>query len=159
MKTEGRTVTQYVGYSRRASALFIDSIWWTLLTLFIPVGPSIDTMTDIASLFSMKTLFWVVVVQCIPLIVTGVMWAVWGTSPGKHALGLRIVDAETGYRMTARQAAIRTLGYIVCFSTLGIGFLWMFFNARKQGPHDYMAGTVVVESTRLNEATFSGRRF
>ncbi|WP_429468720.1 RDD family protein [Paraburkholderia sp. WSM4175] len=52
------------------------------------------------------------------------MWAIWDTSPGKRALGLRIVDADTGEPMTARQAAMRTLGYLVCFATCGAGFLW-----------------------------------
>jgi hypothetical protein len=42
------------------------------------------------------------------------MWAVWGTSPGKRAMKLGIVDADTGAPLTARQAAARTFGYLIC---------------------------------------------
>jgi uncharacterized RDD family membrane protein YckC len=139
------TITRYAVYSRRARALFIDSIWWTALVLFIPIGPPTEDVLNGSALFSASILFWLTVAQCIPVIVTGVMWAAWGTSPGKRALGLRIVDADTLEAMTAWQAVIRTLGYLVCFATCGAGFLWVLFNPRKQGLHDLMANTVVID--------------
>jgi uncharacterized RDD family membrane protein YckC len=79
------------------------------------------------------------------LLVTGVLWAVWGTSPGKRALHLRIVDADTGEPMTVRQAGLRTLGYLLSFATCGAGFLWVLFNQRKQALHDRIANTVVID--------------
>jgi uncharacterized RDD family membrane protein YckC len=137
-------VTQYATYSRRARALFIDSIWWTLLLLFVPIGPSTeDLLSDPATAY-LSVLFWLSVAQCIPIVITGIMWALWGTSPGKRATGLRIVDADTGEAMTGKQAAMRTLGYLVCFATCGAGFLPMLFSPRKQGLHDRMANTVVI---------------
>jgi len=127
--------------------------------MVIPIGPSVslDDIGSISSFFSLSTLFSMLVVQCVPVVITGVMWAFWGTSPGKRALGLRIVDADTGYSMTTRQAAIRTLGYLICIATCGVGFLWMFFNPKKQGLHDLMAETVVVEATEIHEANFPDR--
>jgi uncharacterized RDD family membrane protein YckC len=151
---------QYVGYSRRGTALFIDSIWWTLLALFIPVGPSIS-LTDPASLFglfSATNLLWMTLSQCIPLVVTGVLWAVTGTSPGKMALGLHIVDDRTGFPMSAGQAGLRTIGYIACFMTCGLGFMPMFFTKKKQGLHDLIANTVVVEKAVINLAEFPARK-
>jgi uncharacterized RDD family membrane protein YckC len=88
---------------------------------------------------------WLAIGQCIPILVTGVLWAVWSTSPGKRALRLRIVDADTGRRMTARQAGLRTLGYLLTFATCGAGFLWVLFNQRKQALHDRVANTVVID--------------
>ncbi|TDN62152.1 RDD family protein [Paraburkholderia sp. BL10I2N1] len=136
---------QYATYSRRGRALLIDSIWWTVLVLFVPVGPSAEELLSAPALAGPSILFWLTVAQCIPVVVTGIMWATWGTSPGKRALGLRIVDADTGQPMTARQAAMRTLGYLVCFATGGAGFLWVLFNPRRQGLHDRMANTVVID--------------
>ncbi|TDN66822.1 RDD family protein [Paraburkholderia sp. BL10I2N1] len=136
---------QYATWSRRARALLIDSIWWTVLVLFVPVGPSTEDLLNAPALAGPSILFWLTVAQCIPVVMTGVMWAIWGTSPGKRALGLRIVDSDTGQAMTAKQAAVRTLGYLVCFATCGAGFLWMLFNPRRQGLHDRMANTVVID--------------
>nr|WP_243658217.1 RDD family protein [Paraburkholderia sp. BL9I2N2] len=53
---------------------------------------------------------------------TGILWAVWGTSPGKRVLRLRIVDADTGLPMTVRQAFLRTAGYMLTFATCGGDF-------------------------------------
>ncbi len=38
----------------------------------------------------------------------------------------------------------RYLGYYVSIFALGVGFLWVAFDPRKQGWHDKMAGTVVI---------------
>jgi uncharacterized RDD family membrane protein YckC len=91
---------------------------------------------------------WLAVGQCIPILITGVLWAAWGTSPGKRALHLRIVDANTGMRMTGMQAGLRTLGYLLSFATCGAGFLWLLFNPREQALHDRMANTVVIDDSR-----------
>jgi uncharacterized RDD family membrane protein YckC len=88
---------------------------------------------------------WLAIGQCIPILATGLLWVVWGTSPGKRALHLRIVDADTGEPITMRQSGLRTLGYLMSFATCGAGFLWVLFNQRKQALHDRMANTVVVD--------------
>jgi uncharacterized RDD family membrane protein YckC len=137
-----------VGYSRRGTALFIDSIWWTLLALLVPVEPdiSLDNPASLLTLFSWSTLAWMLFAQCLPALITGVLWATWGTSPGKRLLGLHIVDAETGLPMSLRQDLLRTLGYLSCFASMGLGFLPLLVSRRKQGLHDLMANTVVVET-------------
>jgi uncharacterized RDD family membrane protein YckC len=90
--------------------------------------------------------FWLFVGQCIPILVTGALWAFWGTSPGKRAVRIRIVDADTGEPLTRKQALLRTLGYLLTFATCGAGFLWIAFNPRVQALHDRIANTVVVDT-------------
>ena len=34
----------YATWTKRARALFIDSIWWTAIVLFVPLGPSLDDL-------------------------------------------------------------------------------------------------------------------
>jgi uncharacterized RDD family membrane protein YckC len=134
----------YATWSRRARALFIDSIWWTAIVLFVPLGPSLDDLMT-AGDPGASLLMWALVGQCIPIVVTGVLWAVWGTSPGKRATRICIVDADTGQPMSVKQATLRTLGYLLTFSICGAGFLWVLFNSRKQALHDRMANTVVID--------------
>lgn len=136
---------RYASYSRRATALTIDSIWWTAVVLLVPLGPSTEDILAAPESYAATVLFWLAIGQCLPILLTGVMWAVWGTSPGKRALRLRIVDADTGRAMTLRQAGLRTLGYLLTFATCGAGFLWVLFNDRKQTLHDRIANTTVIE--------------
>ncbi|SAK78319.1 RDD family protein [Caballeronia temeraria] len=131
-------------FSERARALFIDSIWWTLIVLVVPLGPSVEDIPLSPDALAATFTLWLMVAQCIPILVTGVLWIVWGTSPGKRALRLRIVDADSHEPMTRRQAVLRTIGYVLTFALCGAGFLWIMFNPRKQALHDRIANTVVV---------------
>ncbi|WP_321575022.1 RDD family protein [Paraburkholderia franconis] len=142
---DARLLMRYATYSQRARALFIDSIWWTVILLFIPFGPSTEDILMAPETFVSSIILWLMAGQCIPILVTGVMWAVWGTSPGKRAVRLRIVDADTGQPMTVTQAMLRTLGYLFTFATFGAGFLWVLSNPRKQALHDRVANTVVID--------------
>ncbi|VXC96465.1 RDD family protein (modular protein) [Burkholderia sp. 8Y] len=134
----------YATYTQRARALFLDSLWWTAIVLFVPLGPSPENMPLSPEGLAAFTAMWLLLAQCAPIAMTGVLWAVWGTSPGKRALKLRIVDADTAQPMTARQAALRTFGYFLTFATCGAGFLWVLFTSRNQTLHDRIANTVVV---------------
>jgi len=133
----------YATYSQRARALFLDSIWWTVIVLFVPLGPSPETLPLSPETFAVSVALWLVFAQCVPILVTGVLWGIWGTSPGKRAVGIRIVDADTGQPMNRKQATLRTAGYLLTFATCGAGFLWVLFTPRKQAIHDRIANTVV----------------
>lgn len=130
--------------SERGRALFIDSLWWTLIALFVPLGPSLDTMPLSPDALAADMILWLMLAQCVPILLTGVLWTVWRTTPGKHVLRLRIVDADSGEPMTPRQSILRTVGYLLTFAMCGAGFFWIWFNPRKQALHDRIANTVVV---------------
>lgn len=136
----------FATYSQRARALFLDSIWWTVIVLFVPLGPSPETMPLSPDAFAVSAVLWLLLAQCVPIILTGIFWAVWGTTPGKRALRLQIVDADTGQSMTVNQAVLRTIGYLLTFATCGAGFLWVLFTSRKQALHDRIANTVVIDT-------------
>src|SRR5215471_19126637 len=115
---------RYATYSQRARALFLDSIWWTIIVLFVPLGPSQpESISLLPDMLAASAVLWLLLAQCVPIVLTGLLWAIWGTSPGKRALRLQIVDADTGRSMTVKQAILRTLGYALTFATCGAGFL------------------------------------
>lgn len=72
-------------------------------------------------------------------------WRLRSATPGKMAIRAKIVDAKNGGRPSGGQLVARFLGYIVSTLTLGLGFLWIAIDRRKQGFHDKLAGTAVVE--------------
>ena len=76
-------------------------------------------------------------------------WARKGETPGMMALKIRMVHADgTNLKWDWGQALLRFLGYILCWITLGLLFLWVAFDGRKQGVHDKIADTYVVKLPR-----------
>lgn len=72
-------------------------------------------------------------------------WVYKNATPGKMLFKSVIVDAKTLAAPSASQNIIRYLGYFVSLIPLGLGFLWIAFDQRKQGWHDKLAGTVVIK--------------
>ena len=74
------------------------------------------------------------------------LWARRGETLGMMALKIRAVHADgTSLKWDWGAALLRFLGYIVCWITLGILFIWVAFDSRKQGIHDKIADTYVVK--------------
>ena len=63
---------------------------------------------------------------------------------GKMALGIKVTDLD-GERISFGRATGRHFGKILSFLILCIGYLMVAFTERKQGLHDLMAGTLVVD--------------
>lgn len=80
----------------------------------------------------------------LPFIVYISMWVKYGGTPGKLLLGIAIVDAHTKEFPSFGQSVGRYCAYLVSALPLGLGFLWMLWNDRKQCWHDLLSGTVVV---------------
>jgi uncharacterized RDD family membrane protein YckC len=59
-------------------------------------------------------------------------------------LRLRVVDAATGGVPPWPRLVLRYLGYLVSAIPLGLGYLWMIRDDRRQCWHDKMGGTLVV---------------
>jgi len=73
-----------------------------------------------------------------------IFWLKFLGTPGKLLLGCQVVDARSGGPLRTGQALLRYLAYFVSALPLGLGFLWIAFDKRKQGFHDKIAKTVVV---------------
>lgn len=68
-----------------------------------------------------------------------------GQTPGKQALGIRVVKKD-GTPITIGDAILRNvIGYWVSGIVLYLGYFWAMFDSEKQGWHDKIAGTVVVD--------------
>lgn len=74
----------------------------------------------------------------------GGFWTWRGQTPGLMLVGIKIVKTD-GSPLGLGDSLIRYVGYIVSGITLGLGFLWIAFDRRKQGFHDKIASTYVVK--------------
>lgn len=79
----------------------------------------------------------------IPVIYAVAFWMWLAATPGKLALGLKIIPAH-GTRLTWKHTILRALFYFVSAAVFFLGFIWIAFDSKKQGWHDKIAGTYVV---------------
>ena len=67
-----------------------------------------------------------------------------GATVGKQVMKIKVVN-EKGKTLSYGEAILRYLGYIVSAIPLGLGFLWVIWDDKKQGFHDKIAKTYVVK--------------
>lgn len=133
---------EYVGFWVRVGATLLDSILLLLITgplltgVYGTVYWSNDAFIKGPADFLLSWVF--------PAVAVVIFWIMKQATPGKMAVGARIVDAETGWELTPGQAVVRYLCYFVAILPLCLGIIWVAFDRRKQGWHDKIAGTVVV---------------
>ena len=72
-------------------------------------------------------------------------WGTTGQTYGMRVLRLRVVDATTGGPIGLSRALVRWLMTIVNSWACYIGWIWVAFDPRKQGWHDKVANTVVLQ--------------
>ncbi len=73
------------------------------------------------------------------------LWAWRGQTLGQMVVRTRVVKTD-GTPIDVRTATLRFIGYIICVLTLGIGFIIIARDSKKQGWHDKIAGTYVITS-------------
>jgi uncharacterized RDD family membrane protein YckC len=135
-----------VGFMRRFVAYLIDAV---LITAVIaPLGymiygaayfdlpepgdPTVRGLADALLTF------------VLPPLAILLFWVYRAATPGKMAVGARIVLAADGSHPSVGRFVGRYLAYFVSAIPLGLGFLWIAFDRRRQGWHDKLAGTLVV---------------
>ena len=67
-----------------------------------------------------------------------------GQTPGRRALGIRVIDFRTGGPIGYGRAALRYVGSLLSGWLCYLGYLWMLWDGEKQTWHDKMANSVVV---------------
>ena len=137
---------EYVGFWLRAWASLIDTVLVLLLIVPLMLAYAGPGYFDDQRL--VKGWFGLLVEWIIPAAVVLLFWIARGATPGKLAISAVIVDAGSGQAASRRQLVVRYLGYYLSTLPLGLGLLWVAFDARKQGWHDKLAGTVVIRPRR-----------
>jgi uncharacterized RDD family membrane protein YckC len=137
---------EYVGFWARVGASIIDTI--LLLIVCIPL-----VTWYYGSSYWLGAGGWFIVGPMdflinwiFPAVAVILFWMYRQATPGKMAIGAKIVDAKTGGRCTTGQLIGRYLAYYISTLALMLGFIWVGIDPKKQGFHDKLAGTVVVRS-------------
>ncbi len=144
---EQLALDEYVGFGSRVLASLVDT-----LALMLVVVPTMMAIYGIgawqgsAEQFAVLGIWDVFINYVFPTAAVLAFWYYFAATPGKMLVNASIVDADTLGKASNKQLLIRYLGYFVSSLPLGLGFLWIAFDKRKQGWHDKMAKTVVIRS-------------
>jgi uncharacterized RDD family membrane protein YckC len=133
----------YAGFWQRALAFLVD--WLIVVVISMPIIV-VAFGANYFSLDPVRRAGDLVIALIVGIIIVG-FWRYCGATPGKLAVGVKIVDASTGSTPSTGRLVIRLLCYLISAAPLYLGFLWAAIDRRKQAWHDKIAGTVVVNET------------
>jgi uncharacterized RDD family membrane protein YckC len=150
---------QYAGFFSRLLAFLLDVVILVAATVLVSatvdsllgvLGTDLQRCADHTRGTPLRFAACSIATRSLPVIQVSVIplyylvsWSLSGQTPGKAALGVRIVRVN-GKRMGLVTAAVRYVGYLVSMLALGLGFFWILVDDRRQGWHDKMARTCVI---------------
>jgi uncharacterized RDD family membrane protein YckC len=138
--------------SNRMAAAIVDALFVTLVLTalaWIVMGISASVGVDLNDETALGILAVVIVVMGI--LYTLIPTALWGQTLGKRLAGIRVVRSDNFDVPGWRRAAIRTLGLTPLGwmpygnAAVAAGESMFMFTRTRQGLHDLIAGTVVVD--------------
>ena len=71
-------------------------------------------------------------------------WMLVGATPGKLLMNLEVVRTDGG-EIGIVTGVVRYIGYTISSIPVGLGFLWIIWDGKKQALHDKIASTVVIK--------------
>ncbi len=137
----------YAGFWQRFLAFWVDG----LILSIIGIGLSFSLGTDPFAVEANDNLKVIDrVFSLIVIIAFSILFWVYydGATPGKKLLAIKVVHGENAQPITLAVAVIRYFSYLLSLPTLGLGYLWVAFDSKKQGWHDKIAGTYVVKTDK-----------
>jgi len=144
---------EYAGFWVRLGAVLIDMLIMAIV-LYVPLSMIYGEEYWMGNQVIYG--FWDLLLGYIlPIIATIWFWLRFLGTPGKMALKLRIVDAETGQKMSTGQAIGRYFTYIPALLPLCLGLIWVGIDKKKQGWHDKLANTVVIRDKSKETVVFN----
>lgn len=156
--------TRYAGFLRRLVAAIVDGtivsvisqVIFTPISLMFGLGaaPVLSGLTAsgdetvaagfVAAMMGLAGVSFIISFIIQALYFGGFLVYKQGQTLGKMFLGIRVVSID-GKPITWGKALLREiLGKMISVLVLGLGYLWVIWDGKKQAWHDKIAGTYVV---------------
>jgi uncharacterized RDD family membrane protein YckC len=154
--------TNYAGFWKRFLALIIDAIligcirWIIIVPILVSMG--IGVAAEVQSLDSedpytaLPLIGTIMAMAGISALISTIIWIIYYSlmesskyqaSVGKLALGLIVTDLN-GNKLDFSKALVRNICKIISSMILFIGYIMAGLTEKKQGLHDLIAGTLVL---------------
>jgi uncharacterized RDD family membrane protein YckC len=134
---------EYVGFWKRLVAFLIDT--FIIIVVAVPLLLAIYGAAYFDPARQGIAGAWDFAINVLlPAAAAILFWRYRGATPGKMAISAKIVDAKTGGAPSTGSLVVRYFAYLVSTLPLMLGFVWIAFDRKKQGFHDKIAGTIVI---------------
>lgn len=130
------------GFWIRLLAIFLDGLALAVIGKLFDIVLGTSMVSSEGAGISVQFNGWAML---IPALYTILFWIWKGATPGKMLLGMKITKID-GSPIGTKEAILRYIGYFISAVVLFLGFLWVAWDSKKQGWHDKIAGTIVVEN-------------
>lgn len=145
-ETALKAEVRYAGFWKRLAAYIIDFVVISFVFVIIGFALALMGLVDLNQEVPMEE--YDNSIDLISILITWGYFALMESSSkqgtlGKMALGIKVTDYD-GQRISFLRATGRFFGKYLSAILLMIGFLMIAFTARKQGLHDILARTLVV---------------
>lgn len=136
----------FAGFWIRVGATLLDMLFLVGISMLI-FNPLRRAFGVYGALFSMIDLLEILFGLLYMVLLT--WWT--GQTLGKAITGIRVVSARQARgNLDAGQVFLReVIGKLLSSLPIGLGYLWVGWNQRKQGWHDLLAKTYVIRERRL----------
>ncbi len=130
-----------VSLLRRIAIMFYDSILLIALLFFASLLVAVPfNITMEHPYYPLYILY----IHIVAFLFFGWCWTRGGQTLGLKTWKIRVI-ANSGNRVTWRQAFLRYIGSLLCWLSLGIGFLWCYTNKERRAWND------IISKTRLSK--------
>jgi uncharacterized RDD family membrane protein YckC len=119
------------GFWRRFAGALIDGILLAIVSGVLRAGTTQNTASGVGFVIGL-------------VYFTGLVGSTRGQTLGQMAVGIRVIDFNTGASIGYGRAFVRWLVSIVSGLAILLGYLWMLWDKEKQCWHDKAANDVVV---------------
>ena len=133
---EGMTALEIASAGQRFGAFLVDFVISIVVGIVgLMIGSAIGGDVNVVN-FVVSIGYWIVVL---------VMVATRGQSPGKIAIGIKIVRTDGSSIGIGTTLMREIIGKIVSTIFIFLGYIWILFDGQRQGWHDKISSTYVVK--------------
>lgn len=142
---------RYAGFGIRAAAYIIDAVILLVVALIVSpaFGGIVTTRNEIVGATIVQTSSVNSAYQLFQVLLGAIyfvgFWSQTSRTPGMMVLHLRVLRADDGKPISIGVGIVRYIGLLISFLVIFIGVIWVAIDPRRQGWHDKMAGTFVVQ--------------
>jgi len=146
------TASTYAGFRQRVGACLLD---WGIVVVAAPVaavaGAFVLNLVAVAVAGDAIDPSIELVAAVVAAGVAAFFWVgnSWGGTPGKRALGLGVINANTGEDLGLRRGLIRLIVAVLGAGPAFLPWLVCIRESAKQTWHDKVAGSIVVKLSGL----------
>lgn len=138
---------RYATPGRRLLALLIDTLLLLfLLRLFHFLPLLLDPSLILArgDILVPAAIPWPLLLLA-AMLLSALLWNCCAGTPGKLLAGVQVIAVRSGTAPGLAQGLVRFAGYGLSLLPTALGFFWILHDQRRQGFHDKLSHTLVIE--------------